>query len=49
VIKLFRHIRLNLMETGKTVKYFKYDIGEIIFALITIITKLKTSHKAFPS
>ena len=30
MIKFFIKIRHELMETGKTVKYFKYAIGEII-------------------
>jgi len=34
MIKFFRHIRKNLMETGKTGKYFKYAIGEIILVFI---------------
>ena len=29
MIKFFRRIRYNLMETGKTTRYFKYPIGEI--------------------
>ena len=37
MIKFFRKIRYNLMETGKTGKYFKYAIDEI--ALIIIGTK----------
>lgn len=29
MIKLFRHIRQNLIMENKTIKYFKYAIGEI--------------------
>jgi hypothetical protein len=37
MIKFFRHIRKNLLETGKTGKYFKYAIGEIILVVIGIL------------
>jgi len=37
MIKFFRQIRLNLVETGNTVKYFKYAIGEIILVVIGIL------------
>ena len=40
MIKFFRKIRYNLMETGKTAKYFKYAIGEIILVVIGILIAL---------
>ncbi len=44
MIKFFRHIRLNLMETGKTAKYFKYAIGEIILVVIGILIALSINN-----
>ncbi len=41
MIKFFRDIRKNLMETGKTGKYFKYAIGEIILVVIGILIALQ--------
>ena len=41
MIKFFRKIRFNLMETGKTSKYFKYAIGEIILVVIGILIALQ--------
>ncbi len=40
MIKFFRKTRYNLMETGKTGKYFKYAIGEIILVVIGILIAL---------
>ena len=40
MIKFVRHIRYNLMETGKTSKYIKYAIGEIILVVIGILIAL---------
>jgi len=37
MIKFFRQIRKDLMETGKTGKYFKYAIGEILLVIIGIL------------
>jgi len=37
MIKLFRNIRKNLLNEGKTRKYFKYTIGEIILVVIGIL------------
>ena len=37
MIKFFRRIRYNLMETGKTGKYLKYAIGEILLVIIGIL------------
>ena len=41
MIKFFRKIRYTLMETGKTGKYFKYAIGEIILVVIGILIALQ--------
>lgn len=37
MIKLFRKIRQNLLAEGKTTKYFKYAIGEIVLVVIGIL------------
>ena len=44
MIKFFRKIRYNLMETGKTTKYFKYAIGEIILVVIGILIALQINN-----
>ena len=44
MIKFFRQIRYNLMETGKTGKYFKYAIGEIVLVVIGILIALSISN-----
>ena len=44
MIKFFRRIRYNLMETGKTTKYFKYAIGEIILVVIGILIALQINN-----
>src|SRR5210317_370552 len=44
MLKFFRHIRKNLMETGKTGKYFKYAIGEIILVVIGILIALSINN-----
>lgn len=40
MIKFFRHIRENLLSEGKTGKYLKYAIGEIILVVIGILIAL---------
>jgi len=40
MIKFFRRIRQNLLSEGKTGKYFKYAIGEIILVVIGILIAL---------
>jgi hypothetical protein len=40
MIKLFRNIRQNLLNEGKTSKYFKYAIGEIVLVVIGILIAL---------
>jgi len=44
MIKFFRKIRYNSMETGKTTKYFKYAIGEIILVVIGILIALQVNN-----
>jgi len=44
MIKFFRKIRYNLMETGKTGKYFKYAIGEIVLVVIGILIALSINN-----
>jgi len=44
VIKFFRRIRQNLIETGKTSKYLKYAIGEIILVVIGILIALSINN-----
>ena len=41
MLKFFRKIRYNLMETGKTSKYLKYALGEIILVVIGILIALQ--------
>lgn len=41
MIKLFRYVRQNLLAEGKTIKYFKYAIGEIILVVIGILIALQ--------
>ena len=40
MIKFFRKIRQNLLSKGKTGKYFKYAIGEIVLVVIGILIAL---------
>ena len=40
MIKFFRKIRQNLLNQGKTTKYFKYAIGEIVLVVIGILIAL---------
>ncbi|WP_445385788.1 DUF6090 family protein [Robiginitalea sp. IMCC44478] len=44
MIKFFRRIRQNLLTEGKTVKYFKYAIGEIILVVIGILIALQINN-----
>ena len=44
MIKFFRKIRLNLLSEGKTGKYFKYAIGEIILVVIGILIALQINN-----
>ena len=44
MIKLFRNIRKNLLNEGKTAKYFKYAIGEIVLVVIGILIALSINN-----
>ncbi len=44
MIKFFRKIRQNLLNEGKTNKYFKYAIGEIILVVIGILIALQINN-----
>lgn len=44
MIKLFRNIRKNLLNEGKTTKYLKYAIGEIILVVIGILIALNINN-----
>ena len=44
MLKLFRNIRKNLLNEGKTSKYFKYAIGEIIRVVIGILIALQINN-----
>lgn len=44
MIKFYRKIRQNLLSEGKTGKYFKYAIGEIILVVIGILIALSINN-----
>lgn len=44
MIKFFRHIRKQLLSEGKTEKYFKYAIGEIVLVVIGILIALSINN-----
>lgn len=44
MIKFFRRIRYNLMQTGNTGRYFKYAIGEIVLVMIGILLALQVNN-----
>ncbi len=44
MIKLFRNIRQNLLAEGKTSKYLKYAIGEIVLVVIGILIALSINN-----
>src|SRR5690606_16067576 len=44
MMKLFRNIRQNLLSEGKTSKYLKYAIGEIILVVIGILIALSINN-----
>ena len=44
MIKLFRKIRQDLLSKGKTGKYLKYAIGEIILVVIGILIALQINN-----
>ncbi|MFD2588055.1 DUF6090 family protein [Croceitalea marina] len=44
MIKFFRKIRQNLLSEGKTTKYFKYALGEILLVVIGILIALQINN-----
>jgi len=44
MIKFFRKIRQNLLSEGKTEKYLKYAIGEIVLVVIGILIALQINN-----
>jgi len=44
MIKFFRNIRQNLLNEGKTTRYFKYAIGEIVLVVIGILIALQINN-----
>jgi hypothetical protein len=44
MIKFFRKIRQNLLNEGKTTKYFKYAVGEIVLVVIGILIALSINN-----
>ncbi|MDA9089574.1 DUF6090 family protein [Maribacter arcticus] len=44
MIKFFRTILQNLLNEGKTTKYFKYAIGEIVLVVIGILIALSINN-----
>ena len=44
MIKFFRKIRRNLLSEGKTGKYLKYALGEIILVVIGILIALSINN-----
>ena len=44
MIKLFRNIRRNLLNEGKTSRYLKYAIGEIVLVVIGILIALSINN-----
>lgn len=44
MIKFFRRIRKSLLSEGKTTRYFKYAIGEIILVVIGILIAIQINN-----
>lgn len=44
MIKIFRNLRKQLLTQGKTTKYLKYAIGEIILVVIGILIALQIDN-----
>ncbi|OIQ36873.1 MAG: hypothetical protein BM563_09930 [Bacteroidetes bacterium MedPE-SWsnd-G1] len=44
MIKFFRKIRQDLLSKGKTGKYFKYAIGEVVLVVIGILIALQINN-----
>jgi len=51
MIKFFRHIRKEQMDTGKTSKYLKCALGKIVLVVIGILigSKFNNNYKSLPS
>ena len=44
MLKFFRKIRQNLLSEGKTTKYFKYAVGEIVLVMIGILLAVQANN-----
>ena len=44
MIKIFKNIRQQLLSDGKTKKYLKYAIGEIVLVMIGILLALQVNN-----
>mgnify|MGYP001131487683 CR=1 FL=1 len=44
MINFFRKVRKNLLNEGKTTRYFKYAIGEIVLVVIGILIALQVNN-----
>ncbi|MDU8887227.1 hypothetical protein RXV94_13730 [Yeosuana sp. MJ-SS3] len=44
MIKFFRNIRKKLLEEGKTTKYLKYAIGDIVLLVLGILIVLQFNN-----
>jgi len=44
MIKLFRNIRKQLLNQGKTTNYLKYAVGEIVLVVIGILIALQINN-----
>ena len=44
MIKFFRKIRQNLLSDGRTGKYLKYAVGEIVLVVIGILIALQINN-----
>ncbi len=44
MLQFFRKIRRNLLENGKSLRYLKYAIGEILLVVIGILIALQVDN-----
>ena len=44
MIKFFRKIRKDLLNKGKTTKYLKYAIGEIVLVMVGILLAIQVNN-----
>ena len=44
MIKFFRQIRQNLLTEGRTGKYLKYAVGEIVLVVVGILIALQINN-----